>query len=108
MFKFNLFNKKSTKSENNKIILSINNNNKISIALEMEPNIENIGNTMGQLLYSINSGDLEGSFADMLVEFADKNPEYKSTIEKIIIHWISCKNEKDNSPYISPTKVFLQ
>lgn len=108
MFNFNLPIKKQQAQENNRIILSIDNNNKISIELEMLPNFDNIGKTMGQLLYSINSGALENSFADMLVEYAEKNPDYKNIIEQIILTWISYKNKKDNEPYISPTKVFSQ
>lgn len=105
---FNFFKKKQDELKNNRIILSINDTNEVSIVLEMESNVDHVGTKIGQLLYRMNSGELEGSFADMLVEFADKNPEHKDTIQKIIVHWITVKNEKDHSPYISPIKVFAQ
>ena len=105
---FNFFKKKHIEPKDNRIILSINDSNQVSIVLEIESNVDHVGTKIGQLLYRMNSGELEGSFADMLVEFADKNPEHNDTIQKIIVHWITAKNEKDNSPYISPIKVFAQ
>lgn len=102
------FNKTTDKPVKNQIILSIKDDNKIGIELELNINTPNIGKTMGQLLYNIHSGNLQDSFVNMLVDFSTANPDYKSIIEDIIYSWLKYEKTNDSSPYISPTKVFNQ
>ena len=108
MFNLNFFQKNKKEQLANKIILSLNENNKISIALDLDPSMENVGKSIGELLYSINSGNLEEPIANMLVDFSKSNPQYSTIIEEIIHYWVKNKNLNNNNPYISPTKVFSQ
>jgi hypothetical protein len=108
MFNLNFFQKNKKEELANKIILSLNENNKISIALDLDPSMENVGKSIGELLYSINAGNLEEPIANMLVDFSKSNPQYSTIIEEIIHYWVKNKNLNNNNPYISPTKVFSQ
>lgn len=91
----------------NKLIFSLKNGT-ISMSLEIEDEHHNAGLELGQLLYSINSGNLEEPMATMLVNLGETNPEFTNLTQEIIKHWIFNKNLKSNEPYISPLKVFQQ
>ena len=101
------FFKKNNKAD--KIILSIL-DNKISIELEINSANIDLSKHISQLLYSMNSGKLEDSFIDMLVEHSDKNPQHYKLIEQIIVDWVKLKhsNTSKDLPYISPTQVFSE
>lgn len=102
-----IFSKK--KEIKNQIILSIKEDDKINLELEINNTMPNIGKTMGKLLYSMHSGQLQDVFVDMLVEYGIKNADHKHIIEEIITYWLKYQNATDsNKAYISPTKVFNQ
>lgn len=102
-----IFSKK--KKINNQIILSIKDNDKIKIELQIDNTTPNIGKTMGKLLYNMHSGKLQDIFVDMLVEYATEHEDSKDIVEEIIAYWLKYQNESEyNQPYISPTKVFNQ
>ena len=92
-----------------KIILSIL-DNKISIELEINNGNAGLSKNISQLLYNMNSGKLEDSFIDMLVEYGNKNPDDHKLIEQIIVDWVKLKhsNISKDLPYISPIKVFSE
>lgn len=91
----------------NKLIFSLKDGS-IDMSLEIEDENHNTALELGQLLYSINSGNLEEPIATMLVNLGETNPEFTSLTREIIKYWILNKNLKSNEAYISPLKVFQQ
>jgi len=101
---FNLFRKNKIDEDNNEIILSIKKDKTISIVLNINPESDNIGKTVAELLYSIHIGNLEESLISLIVDLQNK-PEYAKISEDIIYYWLQLKKD-NNLPYISPLKAF--
>jgi hypothetical protein len=104
------FKRKKPESEDheNKIIFKLK-DGKISVSLEVNPNEDNIASSVGELLYSINSGNLAGPISSMLVDFADLGPQHKVLIDDILAKWLELKKLYDTAldePYMSPLRVF--
>lgn len=112
MSKFNLTNWFRKKPPDKSQIVFLLDNDTINVSIVIDPNVKNIGDKYGKLLYNIDSGKLKKSIAKMLLDLSIKEPLYKSIVEDILDTWTKLiaieKFSTNDKPYIKPSEVFKQ
>mgnify|MGYP001181375171 CR=1 FL=1 len=58
---------------------------------------------MATLLFSLNSGLLKNLMLEAISDSAQKYPELKPCIEKVVQNWLELQNSSDAGPCIKPT-----